>query len=84
MVGGNAIFTKKCQQNVKNGINSVFDIDFMGDLIYNKITIEMQSFEKVDLAFLLEGKEIYYINHLQRQFLTKSSAKIMYDCMVRL
>lgn len=34
MVGGNAIFTK----NVKNGINSVFDVDFIGDLIYNKIT----------------------------------------------
>lgn len=26
------------QKNVKNGINSAFDIDFIGDLIYNKIT----------------------------------------------
>ena len=44
--------------------------------------VEMQDIDKVDLMFLLKGKNIFYINHLCQQYLTKSSAKLMYDCMV--
>lgn len=54
------------------------------DLEFDKIVIEMQEIENIDLAYLLKNKDIYYINHLQRQYLTKSSAKLMYDCMVKI
>ena len=53
------------------------------DFSFNKIIIEMQDMYKIDLLFLLQNKEIYYINHLQRQYLTKTGGKILYDCMVR-
>lgn len=50
---------------------------------YDKIVIEMNDINKIDLEFLLRNKDIYYINHLMRQYLTKSSAKLIYDCMVK-
>lgn len=54
------------------------------DFDFNKIIIEMQEIEQIDLIYLLKNREVYYINWLQQQYLTKSSAKIMYDCMVRI
>ena len=52
------------------------------DFDFDGIVVEIQDIDKVDLMFLLKGKNIFYINHLCQQYLTKSSAKLMYDCMV--
>ena len=51
---------------------------------FHKLIIEMRDIEQMDLSYLLFEKEIYHINQLQKQYLTKSSAKIMYDCMVKI
>jgi hypothetical protein len=53
------------------------------DLEFDQIIIEMCDIDKIDLSYLLKNKNIYYINHLERQYLTKSSAKIMYDSLVK-
>ena len=49
---------------------------------YNKIVIEMNNGNNLDLYLLNRNKELYFIDLLLSQYLTKSSAKIMYDCMV--
>lgn len=48
-----------------------------------KILIDMREIEELNLMDFINCKEIYHIDLLMRQYLTKSSAKLMYDCMVK-
>ena len=48
---------------------------------YNKIVIDMNDGECLDFYFLFNIKELYFMKHLLSQYMTKSSAKLMYDCM---
>ena len=49
----------------------------------DKIIIEMRDIKDIDLSILLNCKNIYLINQLLRQYLTKSGGKILYDSMVK-
>ena len=55
------------------------DISFMSD----KLVVEMNDFSSIDLTILLSSKNIYFINQLINQYLTKSGGKILYDSMVK-
>lgn len=57
---------------------SNMDLMVFGD----KLVIDMNDIEDVDLSILLNCRKIYFINQLMTQYLTKSGAKLMYDCMV--
>ena len=48
---------------------------------YKKIMIDMNDGECLDFYFLYNVKELYFMKQLLTQYMTKSSAKIMYDCM---
>ena len=41
----------------------------------------MNDGECLDFHFLYSIKEIYFMKQLLTQYMTKSSAKLMYDCM---
>ena len=52
------------------------------DFLKDKIIIEMKDINDIDLMILLNCKNIYLINQLLSQYLTKSGGKILYDSMV--
>jgi hypothetical protein len=47
-----------------------------------KIIIEMNEIDNIDIFILLNCKKVYFINQLLSQYLTKSGGMILYDCMV--
>ena len=57
---------------------SKINLEFLKD----KIIIEMNDIDNVDLTILLNCKNVYLINQLLAQYLTKSGGKILYDSMV--
>ena len=52
------------------------------DYYKDKVIIEMNDINDIDLTILLNCKNIYLINQLLSQYLTKSGGKILYDSMV--
>lgn len=79
----NSISTKAINNLELNKYDCIIKMDNF-NLEFDKIIIEMSDIEKIDLEYMLKNKNIYYINHLERQYLTKSSAKIMYDSLVKI
>lgn len=47
-----------------------------------KVIIEMDDITDIDIYIFANFKNIYFINQLETQFLTKSGGKILYDSMV--
>ena len=81
-------YKEKLQKERLNIFTNVSDYDAL--LVFNmkesyipndKITICMPSIKDLDLSIILNSKNIYFINQLEKQYLTKSGAKIMYDCL---
>lgn len=71
---------KEFIQDKYDAIIKISEFDLM--LCKNKVIIDMNDIEDVDLSILLNCRKIYFINQLITQYLTKSGGKLMYDCMV--
>ena len=86
----NSIFASEClSKERKRTVNSIENYDvvinFSNDtfVIGNKIVIEMKEITDMDLQILLGGKNIFFINSMAKQYLTKSGGKLMYDSLVK-
>ena len=74
-------------KSLKNVLWSNYDViinfsSFDLEKCDEKIIIEMNEIQDLDLSILLNCKKIYFINQLMWHYLTKSGGKIMYDSMV--
>lgn len=48
-----------------------------------KIIIEMKDFHLINLDIFLKNKKIFHIDFLMKHYLTKSSAKLLYDSVIK-
>ena len=74
-------------KSIKNVVWSNYDaiLNFSNaELEYcgEKIIIEMNELDDLDLSILLNCKKVFFINQLLWHYLTKSGGKILYDSMV--
>lgn len=74
-------FINKMSDEEYDVIINFSDIDL--SICSEKLIIEMNGIEDIDLSILLNCRKIFFIDQLISQYLTKSGGKLMYDCMVK-
>ena len=83
LVGKRSIGVEAVKEFIKDKYDVIIRFD---DTIINtsshQVIIDMGDICDADLSILLSCRKIYFINQLLSQYLTKSSGKLMYDCMV--